>query len=702
MTSYQLKTSVELRLDGEAPHLLDGESGQTVELSPLEGRCVLLLAAPRTAEELRRAAMLEGADVPAAEVEGLLARLLRAGLLWESVSALPPRATGAAPRPHLGSPPVLVAAAARPSARSSSSPSLPAVVAAAPPQESLGGGESDGGADAAKGSLEERAESKEAAPAAPNHASLAEPLSVGDAVPLFRRDLTLMPKPGNLSLIEVTDPVDGRAFTLYDFEASLARMLDGQRPVSEMIEAAGHIGITVTLETLQKFLRQMRAYGFLDERAASPPSEEESRGRTRWTPEVRELYRGALRMFRLGKPDAARSYLDALLEIHPDNAEALTLRTRVEAELAGTAKPPEPSVAELLAPPAPAPFNPFDEPSAPPRGPTAALSPVAVHSPSQRRSTLPVKKLAIGAGAALLLGALVLVVPVQPEIRAVCQVVPASEPVAVSTPRAGLIRELVVGEGQWVEQGQILARLDMEGPLLRLAELEGEIEQAEHHLNKARAQHEEGLRRLTRVLRRKQGELAKLTAQRERLAKRSPDSRGLPRIDKNVQQLQEQVGWASEAVEKHRRAEEVRGAAGKLRARMAERENLGQALEITQVLAPAPGIIRLAKDRFAAGRSVASGEEVAQIHDTRTLRATARLGAWERERVEAKSPVSISLGAGGKVVIGRLASLEPSTEPSVWVAEALVDNPDRARATSTEGLASFEGRPVPLWRQLVR
>ncbi|HUB06026.1 MAG TPA: hypothetical protein VMB50_03450 [Myxococcales bacterium] len=158
------------------------------------------------------------------------------------------------------------------------------------------------------------------------------PLRLQDAVPMFRADLHVAPSPTSPGLVEVADPVRKRSFTLYDFEASVARMLDGRRTADELIEAAGHIGIPVTLHSLDGFVRQMAAYGFLApagravDRTASRPE------RRRWTPDVRELYQSALRLFRTGKGQEALEYLSALLQVDPQNAEALELKQRIEGE----------------------------------------------------------------------------------------------------------------------------------------------------------------------------------------------------------------------------------------------------------------------------------------------------------------------------------------------------------------------------------
>ncbi|MBI5495293.1 MAG: biotin/lipoyl-binding protein [Deltaproteobacteria bacterium] len=170
----------------------------------------------------------------------------------------------------------------------------------------------------------------ERAAPAPNAAA---PLLITDQVPLFRPDLEVTRQEGAKGLMEVKDPVRGRSFSLYDFEVSIARMLNGRRTAEDVIHAAGRLGITVTLDSLRKFIRQLAAYRFLEEGGAATEDTDPQRKtwapRQPWTSEIREFFQSALRLFRLGRLEEARGHLDALLQLDPANPEAVDLRARV-------------------------------------------------------------------------------------------------------------------------------------------------------------------------------------------------------------------------------------------------------------------------------------------------------------------------------------------------------------------------------------
>src|SRR5688572_15637690 len=90
-------------------------------------------------------------------------------------------------------------------------------------------------------------------------------MMLGDKLPRFRSDLKVAPKADSKGLFEVTDPVANKHFTLYDFELSMARMMDGKRTAQGVIESSTKLAIPVTLESLEKFVRQLRAYGFVED-----------------------------------------------------------------------------------------------------------------------------------------------------------------------------------------------------------------------------------------------------------------------------------------------------------------------------------------------------------------------------------------------------------------------------------------------------
>jgi hypothetical protein len=197
------------------------------------------------------------------------------------------------------------------------------------------------------------------------------PLLPSDVVPRFRSDLSLSKAPGSRTAVCVVDPVTQQSFSLFDFEASIARMLNGSRTVGEVVELAAKIGIPVTADSLDRYIRQLRSFGFLDSDQSSAAATAWD-PRESWSPEVRELFQAALRLMRSGHPNGALNYLDAILQTDPQLPEALELRARAEAAASG--------VIDLTLP--------FNELHAAPGAPLPAVSDVPPPLPDEEKSDL--------------------------------------------------------------------------------------------------------------------------------------------------------------------------------------------------------------------------------------------------------------------------------------------------------------------------
>jgi len=289
-----------------------------------------------------------------------------------------------------------------------------------------------------------------------------------DVVPALRGDLVISRPEGAKGTMQVKDPLTERLFTLYDFEVSIARMLDGKRTAGEVIAAAGKLGIPVTLQTLKAFLSQLKAYRFIDDRVKGGDTTWSKR--EAWTEEVRQLYQGALRMMRAGKFPEALSYAEAMAEAAPHLSEVRELKQRIETEAAGafdlrtdfeTLHTP-PNATPAVKPPRDetGPFASFGFHSQPPSA--AELPPIPEElQPPPRRTLMDRlkdhKKAAAGTGLGLVV-VLVLLHPVQQTQTVACEL----QLETLGTPktlRGGKVDDVVVRLGSKVEKGAVLARL---------------------------------------------------------------------------------------------------------------------------------------------------------------------------------------------------------------------------------------------------
>src|SRR5689334_16238058 len=80
--------------------------------------------------------------------------------------------------------------------------------------------------------------------------------------PRMRRDLVAKRNDANLCELRVRG---SPTFCLmYDFELVLASKMDGKRSLEDLAEAARKLALPAGIAEIQKFVRQMAAYGFIE------------------------------------------------------------------------------------------------------------------------------------------------------------------------------------------------------------------------------------------------------------------------------------------------------------------------------------------------------------------------------------------------------------------------------------------------------
>lgn len=203
---------------------------------------------------------------------------------------------------------------------------------------------------------------------------VAPEVELEDLVPRLRTDLVYKPA-ARAGLVEVRDLRAGRSFTLFEFEITIARMLDGRRTLQQVAAATERLGLKATMETLRNFIHQLEDLGFLQ---ASPeqvvaaatagasstpspaPSPVPAAAPDTWLPELREMFNFALGHVRAHQYDEAVQYLEALLEIDGSLPEAKALLDDVKTRRDGAAgldfvslhgaPPPPPAIPPVVMP----------------------------------------------------------------------------------------------------------------------------------------------------------------------------------------------------------------------------------------------------------------------------------------------------------------------------------------------------------------
>ena len=249
----------------------------------------------------------------------------------------------------------------------------------------------------------EIAPTKEARPSQIPQAAVAPGRAkLDDVVRLFRADLKIQRRVSS-NLLDVADPQTGKAFPLYDFEISLARMLDGRRLYSDVIEAGQRLGIPVNFESLCQFVGQLERYGFLAAPGTPLPERSEAATwgpREKWDEGLRALFQSGLRMHRQGRYAEAVNYFDAMLQQDPQNPEALEMLEQSRQRLKGVptssseaslfdSDPVQISIAELMSKDDEASSAPLTSEALPVPPPESEPPPVELDPPQPATNALP-------------------------------------------------------------------------------------------------------------------------------------------------------------------------------------------------------------------------------------------------------------------------------------------------------------------------
>lgn len=309
-----------------------------------------------------------------------------------------------------------------------------------------------------------------------------------DVLPPMRQDLVIVgtPHPTTGDLVSVQDPSSQRVVRFRGFELSLARLLDGRRTATEVIDAARGLGIPLTLPGLQNFSAKLNAIGFLGAAGTPAPQHKTTwKPRPLWSPEVREQFRNALKDAREDRLDQARGYLEQVLKADPTVRDAIELLTWIEKRKQALAAP-APAAAVTAAKPAEVLKAPQEQPARS-FGDIFADTDQGWYADATKAEESIAPKKGSRAGRKVLMVALValaaaaVLVPIPRTVTTRFMLAPEDD-VAVTAPQEATVSALKVSEGQWVEADAPLFTLTAADHAKRLAELDAQIAELEKKL----------------------------------------------------------------------------------------------------------------------------------------------------------------------------------------------------------------------------
>lgn len=488
-------------------------------------------------------------------------------------------------------------------------------------------------------------------------------ISPDDVVPALRANLAFSRSPHGLGtgLLSVKNVDSGEEFMFRGFEYSLARMMDGRRTAAEVVDAAGQVGLPVTLDDLEGFVNKLKDRHLVQQptEAAEDAYLSPFEARRDWDEKTRQLFRIALREGRAGNLNRALVSLDCLLHEQPHTLEAIHLREKLEER--------KMSIDRV------APFRTvFAETEKDWRK-------VAVPAASKLP---PGRALVIAGFVCLGLGVLTLaagLVPFPQTITAPATLMPLASSTVIA-PRAGTVATVAVAAGQWVDQGATLFTYDISDAMRSLETAVGRLEALNQALYTALPTTPEARaarQRFSLAESRLVAAEAEMTISRQTIGDPLVESEEA----QNVALLEH--SQARDALDGYVPREQL----AELRAQRAEVQALELQLLDSEFKAPQAGVVSALAVR--PGAQVVKGLEVVKIDDTRTLKAVAVVDARDRRAMGDGLPVILI--SNERATSGVVDSFSGRT------VEVIVDN---QAMTFQPGAAEVQvrGRPVPLIR----
>ncbi len=509
-----------------------------------------------------------------------------------------------------------------------------------------------------------------------------DPLALSDVVPVFRSDLTIAdPQPGRGEAeIRVEDPLTSKTLMLKGFELSLARMLNGRRTAEEVLIAAGQIGLPVSIEGLNGFLRKLRTEGFVIEAAGAQIDITTWEARSEWNEEIRRLFQEALREARADRFVAAKSRLDALLARSPSIKEAQQLLHWVLERMMPDGGATNPSFSDVFAEVEKSWFLQGEQTSAlnerahnekPAFDDPTQLAEAGWKPPGKSKKGLIFGALALAAVAA------VLFFPMPHTATAQFTLVPKQITV-VTLARAGTLSRISVKEGQWVDKGASLAKWDTSLAERKIVALEARLAEV-HKKNTASAgiakklqDAQSKLERVSAAQSKAQADVNKLKASAK--GKKSP---ALAKAEKKAAAFKAALA----AVQKLVAGLTTSGPPaiqGELT--MVEDELARAKVEVTDltVVASADGFVQGLEGKQGP---VEAGGVFARLEDSRKLRVMITLPRGEK----------LNVGALLQLKVGPVAAKAVVEKVDGAAAEALLDNAKGGFQGGATGELSFAG-----------
>lgn len=221
--------------------------------------------------------------------------------------------------------------------------------------------------------------------------------------------------------------------------------------------------------------------------------------------------------------------------------------------------------------------------------------------------------------------------------------------VSVSSPLAGIVRDLTVREGEAVKKGQLLAALDDAAPKAELRVAEAKVKLTEVRFGEEKSAHKNERARCEAAVRQ-----AKLTLERIKAAG--------PSVSAQDRDAAELALAAAELALESATDRKLRTFEAELEVARAELDRARHAVEATRLLAPTDG--RVVRLTARAGEFVRAGDALVQVDDVSRMVAVVTVPERDLPKVAVGQPCRLALATGGDALAGTVTDISPVIDPA--------------------------------------
>jgi multidrug resistance efflux pump len=491
--------------------------------------------------------------------------------------------------------------------------------------------------------------------------------------PKLRLDLEVQKiTKGAQIIFEVRDPKVGSVCTLYDVELAVAQLMDGKRDLDTIVKAGRSVGLPMDLVQLQKFIRQLAAYRFIENAAPLPPL---------FAPQVSVPTTQTV----AGRATAPERPAVESAPPKPLDNRALLLDVPaappVEDHVEERRPAPALSTGEMLAAPQPLPAKDLAEVTASDSAPAPRRGIVRPRSMSASAPlSLPSRwppflvehpwRAGIGAFGGFALIVILVAIRVPATVTRPCATA-AADPQPVRVEVDGKVASVAVGSGQLVAAGDVLARLDDAAAKDALNRANADAARAQQQADAAHSRPSaKELSRAKKLISTRQRELTAAKRKTTQLIAKAKKHRAqlkqveaAKRVEQARQAALDRATSAFRTMQAGASPEASAAAEQGLQSALAAKTAAQKQYDALVIRSPAHGIVATPNPEQKVGASVKAGDVLFEIGSPEAVAIAIKVSRSNEDLAVIGAPIAFRYnGAAGAAFEGKVTQAKPTPD----------------------------------------